>query len=101
MPPPTPSKTFMASGVPHVSQKPLKHRLPYGRGSVTRKRPVAHSHHSGGANSWGCPLTVSVYFTRPRRTSSMEVTVGFLDVVGRNGRAPLDRKSTRLNSSHL
>ena len=32
--------------------------------------------------------TCSQYFTSPRRTSSIEVTVGFLEVAGRNGREP-------------
>ncbi len=30
----------------------------------------------------------SSHFTRPRRTSSMAITVGFFEVVGRKGRAP-------------
>jgi hypothetical protein len=45
----------------------------------------------GGSVSGKRPCTsgpVSSYVTNPRRTSSMAMTVGFLDDVGSTGRAP-------------
>src|SRR5713226_7568071 len=41
------------------------------------------------------------YFTSPRRTSSIEVTVGFLEVVGRNGRAPFCNCRARLAATMM
>src|SRR3984885_6542546 len=40
---------------------------------------------SAGATTSG---TIRSYFTSPRRTSSVAITVGFLEEVGRNGRLP-------------
>jgi hypothetical protein len=45
--------------------------------------------------------TYSQYFTSPRRTSSIAVTVGFLEVVGRNGRAPLCNCRARLPATMM
>jgi hypothetical protein len=45
--------------------------------------------------------TCCQYFTSPRRTSSIEVTVGFLDVVGRNGRAPFCNCRARLAATMM
>src|SRR5690242_21123585 len=39
---------------------------------------------TGSSGAW----PVVLYFTRPRRTSSIEMTVGFLEDVGSTGRAP-------------
>ena len=44
---------------------------------------------------------VSSYFTRPRRTSSIEATVGFLDVLGRNDRAPFCNWRARLAATMM
>src|SRR5712691_1674521 len=41
------------------------------------------------------------YFTSPRRTSSIEVTVAFLEGVGRNGRAPLCNCRARLAATMM
>src|SRR5713226_764730 len=41
------------------------------------------------------------YFTSPRRTSSIEVTVGFLEVVGRKGRAPFCNCRARLAATMM
>src|SRR5215471_6062790 len=43
----------------------------------------------------------SQYFTSPRRTSSIEVTVGFLEGVGRNGRAPFCNCRARLAATMM
>src|SRR5258708_39110227 len=43
----------------------------------------------------------SQYCTSPRRTSSIEVTVCFLEVVGRNGRAPFCNCRARLAATMM
>src|SRR5260370_18550687 len=45
--------------------------------------------------------TDSQYFASPRRTSSIEVTVAFLEGVGRNGRAPLCNCRARLAATMM
>src|SRR5262245_57350328 len=46
-------------------------------------------------------LSCTSYFTRPPRTSSITITVGFLDEVGRNGRAPFCNWRARLAATMM
>src|ERR1039457_2586717 len=48
--------------------------------------PSCYSTGSTGIGSGAVP--VRLYFTRPRRTSSVAITVGFFEDVGSTGRAP-------------
>ena len=43
----------------------------------------------------------SSYFTKPRRTSSIDVTVGFREVVGRNDREPFCNWRARLAATMI
>src|SRR5579863_1077963 len=46
-------------------------------------------------------LAISSYFTNPRRTSSIAITVGFLEEVGSDGRAPFCNCRARLAATMM
>jgi hypothetical protein len=73
---------------------PQGFRIPRAMGPLTDARMSEIVHHIFGG-------TCSQYFTNPRRTSSIEVTVGFLEVVGRNGRAPFCNCRARLAATMM